>query len=87
MKVFIPALGTCVKLNKEWTFILYREGRNYDLFEALIGKGWWEGDNDNLIVSLPPETVLKVRRIYIRQGATDYNSVTFSIRQSPDKRI
>lgn len=99
MKVFIPALGTCLQLNKDWKFILQRESRNSTLFESLMGYNYWDekqemamswsefDKTDPVIVTLPIGTVLKVRRIYIRQGSADYNSVTFSVRKSPDKRI
>lgn len=34
MRIFIPAVGTSLRLLESWTFLLYVERRNYSLFEA-----------------------------------------------------
>lgn len=37
--------------------------------------------------TLPEGTILKVDRIYIRKGQDDYDSLTFIVADSPDKRL
>jgi hypothetical protein len=82
MKLNIPALGTKIMLLEDWRFTLYHEYRNSTLIEALGIKfsGWRE--NRGLATSaacVPKGTVLTIDRIYIRKGAADFNSVTFTI--------
>jgi len=36
---------------------------------------------------LPAGTILKVDRVYIRKGISDYSSLTFLVSQSPEKRV
>jgi hypothetical protein len=38
-------------------------------------------------VALPPGTVLQLDRIYIRKGASDFDSLTFLVVDSPDARL
>lgn len=47
-----------------------------------IPPGWWDAKQAD-VVTLPSGTILTVRRIYVRQGLVDYNSVTFSIHKCP----
>lgn len=35
MKLFIPEIGTKLKLASDWTFRLFKESRNYDIWAAL----------------------------------------------------
>lgn len=98
MKLFIPELGTKLKLTKSWTFKLYSESRNDSLLVAL-GKekvDRWIRDEDGYhqrnpewmrgtTVSLPRGTELTVDRIYIRRGNKEYSSVTFVIKKMPIK--
>lgn len=37
--------------------------------------------------TLPAGTILSVERIYIRMGASDYDSITFRVQSSPDERF
>jgi len=116
-QIFIPPLGTVIKLTEDWHFSLYNEGRNEKLqqitgllppFRALTGglyewrqlslaerrkrideSVWthvpvwdkertdlWGGDWHTPFV-FRAETELKIDRIYIRQGQSDYDSVSF----------
>lgn len=55
---------------------------------------WWArysaqtSDSDGpLAMTLPADTILKIDRIYVRSGQGDFDSVTFMIKDSPDKRF
>jgi len=93
--VRIPTIGTVLTLKRGWAFTLYKESRNDD-FACRIGaatKGeerWsrtWHGDQ--VQVSLPAGTVLKVNRIYIRQNKSDYDSITLTLKKGdcPEKHV
>jgi len=99
MKLYIPKLGDELKLTKDWKFKLQYEHRNNSLTQALFGKNWSEhylehsamndrmGAYDICVATLPKDTILKVDRIYIRQGSEDYDSVTFRISDCPNKKL
>ena len=83
MRLFIPPLGTKLRLLRPWNFRLYCEPRNtrlWDLrysppslmaipvrFRKLNYRDTYLDIDDTLIVD----------RVYIRQGQTMFNSVTF----------
>lgn len=87
--LMIPEIGTPLKLTRDWTFPLHFESRNQSFGEAFkivppynpVGKGHFNWCQPSLFetVTIPAGTVLKVCRIYIRSGKTDYNSLTFSL--------
>lgn len=82
MKLFIPEIGTKLTLTTDWVFTLYHENRNLPLFKFLDIKMWSWGYQDQTCplpaqVSLPAGAVLIVDRIYIRNGKSDFSSVTF----------
>ena len=85
MKLFIPRLGTRLKLLEDWEFTLYNEGRNFDVWEPLTRTPWSTPytpagyELNDAPAVLEAGTVLSVARIYIRQGQSDFNSVTFNI--------
>jgi hypothetical protein len=78
MRLFIPEIGTKLKLTQDWTFPLHFETRNKGAFEKLgipfVGDkrryGWFGDATQANPVSLPKETLLIVDRIYIRKGTT-----------------
>jgi len=90
----IPALGDKLVLVEPWTFQLSDEHRNYDLIKWLgipddreaREKLWipksnpsiWETRVFRQPATLPAGTQLIVRRIFIRQGAKGFDSVTFT---------
>jgi hypothetical protein len=80
MQLFIPDIGTLVKLEQDWTFTLYDEYRNQSLFEKLNKK------RENQIVELPKGLVLKIDRIYVRKGLSQYSSITFRV-PNPKSKI
>lgn len=79
MQLFIPEIGTLIKLEENWTFTLYDEYRNDSLFKKLNKK------RENQIVELPKGLVLKIDRIYVRKGLSQYSSITFRIPKPKNK--
>lgn len=82
MKIFIPEIGDEITLSKDWTFELKHESRNESLFEKFYGTH--EFYDHPLFVSggalnytIPAGSVLKIDRVYIRKGQSDFSSVTF----------
>jgi hypothetical protein len=99
MKLFIPTIGTTLRLKKAWTFTLYWEHRNLVAGEKLgleiiprdFSSSDWErryyDKFDDASVTLPRDTVLKVERIYIRNGAGEFDSLTFRVVSSSNENI
>ena len=101
-KLHIPALKEGITLAEDWKFDLHIETRNTSLIALVLGREptgtemWgrfnpssraYEGKLDGPFrFSLPAGTELIVDRIYIRQGAKDFDSVTFRVKSSPDER-
>lgn len=80
MQLFIPDIGTLVKLEQDWQFTLYDEYRNSELFKILNKK------RENQVIELPKGLVLKIDRIYIKKGLSQYSSITFRIPKPKNKR-
>jgi hypothetical protein len=83
-QLFIPPLGTELELGEDWSFPLFHEYRNRDFFTYQKLKYFptlqtRETDSEPSI--LPAGTRLKVYRIYIRRGQTNFDSVTFIMTQ------
>jgi len=86
VRFFVPDIGTMVRLTKDWTFRLYAESRNYDFFKKMKFKYSaqnWRYDNpmEDNEVTINAGSILKVNRIYIRQGASSYSSLTFNLQK------
>ncbi len=85
MKFYIPEIGDKLKLTKPWTFDLYDEYRNdglIDLMSLHPNETRRRYVRDRLRVwqvTLPAGTILKISRIYIRQGASEYSSIKFHL--------
>lgn len=96
--LYIPTVGAKFVLEKEWTFTLHREHRNFDLIEVACSD--WdvkapvledrrhifskgEGAED-IRVTIPPGTCLTLDRLYIRHGLQDFDSLTFILTDCPD---
>jgi len=81
-KINIPTVGSLIELQKPWSFTLYDESRN-DSLAKLLSKHKKakipKGKDAQTEVSLPSGTVLEVDRVYIRQNAGEYDSLTFKI--------
>ncbi len=84
VQFFVPDIGTTIKLNFDWEFVLYQERRNYgfiDLFGLFNGRVYqdWRTrtDPETATVTVRAGSELQIDRIYIRKGAEDYSSITF----------
>lgn len=83
MQMFIPPLGTKIRLLKDWDFKLHCEPRNarlWDLFHyppSLMSIPIGHRRNNWHYTHLQQGDTLTVDRIYIRHGQTMFNSVTF----------
>jgi len=85
----IPALGTEFTTASDWTFLLYHESRNWGMFEhfGLKCVNDWRKEMAATKVTLPKGTVLKLHRIYIRNGSKDFDSVTFNASRISGKKV
>jgi hypothetical protein len=80
-KLFVPPLGTQVVLTHPWDFRLYNEDRNGTLMTLL-------GDARDVVrydpqpshATLPPGTELIIDRYYIKNGLSDFDSVSFRMK-------
>lgn len=79
MQLFIPDIGTLIKLEQNWVFTLYDEYRNLSLFQKLGVK------RENQVVELPKGLVLKIDKVYIRKGISQYSSITFRVPKPKNK--
>lgn len=86
MKLFMPEIGSKLRLTEDWKFILYSEYRNKKLLTA-VGKPFsYHSNNQNYIVTIPEGTVLTIDRVYIHKGVSAYSSVTFNIPKKENPR-
>jgi hypothetical protein len=72
MELFIPEIGTILKLEQDWQFTLYSEYRNNLHIKLNITR-------DTQVVELPKGTLVKMDRIYVKKGNSQFSSITFSI--------
>lgn len=81
MKLFVPTIGTRLRLTQPWNFALYGERRNKTLAVALDVYQPFSYSSRNVaaVVTIPEGTVLTVDRIYIRSGNRGFDSMTFRI--------
>lgn len=82
MKLYIPEIGDQFVLTNDWSFDLYYEYRNESLLKKInIDFEWGRHQNnqEKFPVTLAKGTTLKVDRIYIRKGASDYSSLPFTL--------
>lgn len=92
MRCCIPSIGDKMKLTKSWTFPLYLEYRNIDLinrFRPGTNSVYTNGSrSQSIMVTFEKGTVLRVDRIYIRKGKSEWDSITFVVAEAPkdDKR-
>jgi hypothetical protein len=83
MKLFIPAIGTKLKLTQDWIFDLHFEYRNEKFVETLnISpppnlKYWEYSGKIGGKVCVKQDSILSINRIYIRLGQRDFDSITF----------
>ena len=86
MIFFTPDIGTLLKLDEDWTITLYLERRNIDLFSKLESLDLFKGERKNHVADLPKGLVLKVDRVYIRKGLSQYSSISFTVPKPKNKK-
>lgn len=96
-KVQIPSIGDLLVLAAPWRFHVVNEHRNATLVahmgKTVPGRSYyplgvteaasWHPLPSTLWCTIPSGAVLRVSRIYIRNGASGYDSVTFWWKPSP----
>lgn len=82
MRLYVPEIGDQLWLSQDWKFWLHEERRNESLLKIIVPgytkKHWSEPSTDHACV-IPAGTELIVARVYIRNGARDFSSLTFRI--------
>lgn len=84
MQLFVPTIGSKLKLLEDWSFTVFDEHRNKSLGQfaacpkAKDDFGYWQANNIGTL-TFPKDTVLRVDRIFIRQGMDGFDSMTFVI--------
>ncbi len=99
VKLFIPTIGTKLVLKKAWTPTIFSESRNWDFLqsEGIIDSelNWWTAygkdrpmalGEKSFLVTIPKGRILTVDRIYIRRGVSDYDSISFRVRNPAVKK-
>lgn len=86
--MYIPQLGDIIELSKDWKFKLYHESRNSGLHKVVNDKYEFSykkyNVNDTVDIILECGTQLKIDRIYIRKGLSDFDSISFIIENHKD---
>lgn len=77
--LFVPPLGTRLVLMQPWDFKLYNEQRNATLMALLGDTRKFSYDPEPINATLPPGTELIIDRYYIKNGMSDFDSVSFRI--------
>ncbi len=80
MKLFIPDIGTLIRLEENWTITLYGEYRNREMFNKMNIPF-----NNATVIELPKGLVIKIDRVYIRKGLSQFSSITFSVPKAKTK--
>jgi len=83
MLLFIPKLGTRLRLIEDWRFTLHWDHGNANVWQSL-GYGL---QGDAKLTVLPRLTVLVLECIYVRKARAEFDSLTFIIKDCPDARL
>lgn len=79
-QMYIPEIGNIIKLEEDWEFTLYIESRNFTLLSAITNEDWNYSnyrEKGPITTTLPKGSKLTVDRIYIRQGLSNFSSLSF----------
>jgi hypothetical protein len=80
IKLFVPALGTRLRLTQPWNFRLFNERRNATLMTLLGDPREISYDPQPSHATLPPGTELIIDRYFIKHGMSDFDSISFRIK-------
>lgn len=84
MRLFIPVVGTRLRLLESKTVSIKNTGQNQRFFDALTNE-YSTPPSDTIQLTLPKGAELIVDRVYVRQGdGAEFNSLTFKIDKKPD---
>lgn len=85
-RLFIPEIGDNIQLVEDWEFPLYFESRNHVLIQRIKpgSRYSYSNTNNSILVKMEVGTILKVDRIYIRKGKSEWSSVTFYVKYAPN---
>ena len=87
MKIWLPKCGDAIRLTNDWTFMLHEEYRNRELwklaFSSVLTNKYGASKLEPQSLLIPKNTELVFDRIYVRQGADDFASCTFIIKEHP----
>ena len=86
MKIWIPTIGDHVRLTENWSFLIKADWRNMSMLNLIQSTPVVVGGGSRSM-TLPAGTVLKIERVYIRSSFREFDSVTFRVRASPDRRF
>lgn len=85
MQLFVPTIGSKLKLSEEWRFNVYSEHRNISLGQFIacpnkdkLKKYCYPVENIGTLI-LPKDTVLKLDRIFIRKDMDGFDSMSFFV--------
>jgi hypothetical protein len=97
MRLYVPQPGEAATLLRPWTFTLHPERRNVKFHRALFpcDPTWGEREGypsyrkkgEPKQITLPASTKLVFDRVYVRQGAEDYASLTFVVKAYPSEAL
>ena len=87
MVAFIPEIGTELENQEDWTFELYQEYRNGDVYLADGHEHGSYYDLDSYTRTLPAGSRFAVDRIYVRKGNKEFSSVTLRILETTDAAL
>jgi hypothetical protein len=88
--LFVPDIGTKLKLSIPWQFDLYYERRNDAVLELVTGYkqryGFADYGKSAGVVTVQPNAILIVDRVYIRQGSgfEDFSSLSFRMEKGAE---
>ncbi len=82
MKMRIPSVGDQIRLVEDWAFPCFWASGNHKFIQQMRPDTNGQ-DVNSVAVTLPKGTVLCVRRIYIRSGKKEWDSLTFSLKSLP----
>lgn len=83
-KMFVPSIKTMIRLLSDWKFPCFNEHRNHVFIQKMRPetKG---ASVDSVMITLPKDTVLRIDRIYIRSGKSQFDSITFTVVSHPSQ--
>lgn len=82
MKLYVPDVGDVIELTQDWTFQLFNDQRNesvityFDKQMLVRYLAYWQADKSEP-VTIPSGAVLKIDRVYIRKGNSEFSSLSF----------